>query len=235
MNTLPIMFGKLCLKMSAYFFEKDKEKIEYVDVEIDYESENLYRFQLINQVELIDTKLKSQHLTDVKGEMYLDLSKEKIIFEGFYYEEGKLKGPFWLEVDPFSESSEIISRCNPPSLECPPYPASVGTLSINLTPSAPALDSASNNYIPQNGVTIEVKQRESSSNLENGKPKETIYLLTTLHQNNRITGVDTAEKGKNHFPDFSGDVGTIRNRAYVDGYLKLNGKPISSFYLEMGI
>lgn len=74
-------------------------------------------------------------------------------------EDGNVKkGPFWLEVDPFSQSSEIMNRCNPPSLECPPYPASVDTLSINLTPSTPTVGSASNNYKPQNGVTIEVKQ-----------------------------------------------------------------------------
>lgn len=230
---IPIRFGELCLEMTPYFFEKDKEKIKYVDVEINFKDEVLYHFQLKTQVEPINTQLNVQHSTDVEGEMYLDLSMEKVIFEGFYYENGKLKGPFWLEVDPISQSGGF----NPPSIECPPYPASVGTLAISITPPTSNVGGTTNKDSSGTGVTIEVKQLEpdSDSDMNTGKRLEKTYLLTTLRQNDRVTGVDTTSKDNNHYPDFSGDVGIIRNRAYVDGYLKLNGKSISGFYLEMGI
>ncbi|MDP4180655.1 MAG: hypothetical protein Q8942_06155 [Bacillota bacterium] len=234
-SLIPIRFGGLCLNMKPYFFEKDKEKIKYVDVDINFKNEVLYRFQLRTQVEPIDTQSEGQHSTDVEGEMYLDLSLEKIIFEGFYYENGKLKGPFWLEVDPNSEYSEILSNFDPPTVDCPEYPASVGTLAISITPPTPAVESTSNNDSSQMGVTIKVIQLEPTTDMKTGNSGETTYLLTTLYQNNRITGVDTTNKDEKHFPDFSGDVGIIRNRAYVDGHLKLGGKSVSGIYLEMGI
>ena len=234
---LPINFGSLSLEMAPHF--KNKEKLEYVEIKISYAESILYQFDLRDQVEPIDTRKHGEYSTNVKGEMYLDLSKEKIIFEGLYFDE---KTPtdgcdFWLEVDPDSKFSKGHDKSAffTPTIQCPAYPASVGSLQFNIESSAGSSVAATSDMDDQTNITFEIFQLESRLYGKTEELPRTKYLSTILSQGKRITGIDTSNKSKMNLSDFIGDVGFVRNRAYIDGYLKIKDEVCCGFYLEMGV
>lgn len=229
----PINFGSLSLEMAPYF--KNKEKLEYVEIKISYADSILYQFDLRDQVEPIDTRKQGEHSTNVKGEMYLDLSKEKIIFEGLYFDE---KTPndgcdFWLEVDPNSKFSRSYDKSAffTPTIQCPAYPASVGSIQFNIESST----AAASDMDDQTNINFEIFQLESHMYGKTEDLVKTKYLSTILSQGKRIAGIDTSNTSKIHLCDFIGDVGLVRNRAYIDGYLKIKDEVCCEFYLEMGV
>lgn len=235
---LPINFGKLSMTMSPHFSSSSK-KLDYVEIEIRYGDTVLYRpFKLKDKVKPIDTSGNGEYPNYVIGEMYLDLSREKIIFEGSYHDPNTPKdgSEFWLEIIPdytFS-TTRNISSYSIPNLKCPAYPASIGSVQFSVE-SVSTSSGTKKDENDQKDINFDIFQLESNPKALNGEPLRTKYLTARLAQGRKITGIDTSDINKLHLTDFVGDIGFVRNRAFIDGDLKVKDKVCCSFYLEMGV
>ncbi|MEN2774463.1 hypothetical protein [Acetivibrio clariflavus] len=236
---IPINFGNFSMQMFPSF-DAD-EKLNSVKVIISHinmtENTDPIIFDLTDQVEQIDTSEIGSFPIKVKGEMYLDQSREKIIFDGFYSDESKNKGgsDFWLEIDPdytfFKNSDKPIPSI--PNLQCPPYPASIGSVQFDIdysdSSASTGIDDSSKNVI------FEIFQLDQNSIAANGEPSKTRYLSAILSPGKKITGIDTSDKSKLHLTDFAGDIGFVRNRVFIDGNFESENKVCCSFYLEISV
>lgn len=235
---LPINFGKLSMIMIPHFLSN--KKLDYVEIEIRYDDTVLYPlFELKDQIESIDTtKRPKKYPIAVNGELYLDLSKEKIIFEGLYFDDTTHKkgSEFWLEVIPdytFSKARDISSS-SVPNLKCPAYPASIGSVQFSIEPASVSSGTIKDKS-DQTDINFDIFQLEPDPKAPNGEPLRTKYLTARLAQGMKITGIDTSDTNNPHLSDFIGDIGFVRNRAYIDGDLKIKDTVCCSFYLEMGV
>ena len=215
-----IKFSNYCLVITPYFL-KDTEIMNKAEVKIySGEPSPIMSFTLNAQTQSID--LSSEESTSLKGIMYFDLRKEKIIFEGSYKIQAH-DGTFWLEVNPNyqyfqnTKNTEFVFKTAP---NCEDYPLSVGTLAYDISPKATENTQAGK---PE----VIVKLMENRPNAAGG-----MYLLTALNENMQaIRGIDTCiEIEKN---GFIGDVGIIRNKVYIDGKMVEKGVVNCYFYIEL--
>jgi len=234
---IPFSFGRLGLELVPSFSEEIK--LKSVNASFVYSGKVITPDPLTisNNPVLINTKDMGEHTTDVLGKMYLDSSREKFIFEGSFFEEEILIGPFWLEILPNSNFN--FNTSNKIFIECPEYPASIGDLSFYVVP-AYISNGTRVKYSSQEGVTFELKRlvRDSSGK----KVGDITYLLTKLFEGRAVRGIDTfALNIKDHLlgdknrVDFEGDVGVFQNRLYIDGNIKIDSVVCSYVYFEMGI
>lgn len=217
-----IRFHNLALKMRPYFIA-ETDKMDKVDVVIcTGEPDADISFSLSDNIQNIAIPQEGEPKF-LKGEMYLDLSKEKIIFEGIY-RVGEDSNTFWLEIDPNSDCfknqgySNIDTFSNI-AFKCEDYPLSVGSVAFDV--SAPASStSAKRNGGPQ----AVAKLTELTGN---------VYLHTILsNSNSEVRGINTC-LGED-MNGFVGDIGILRNKVYINGEMVEEGITNCYIYAELG-
>ncbi|WP_133250189.1 hypothetical protein [Ruminiclostridium sufflavum] len=217
-----IKFCNFALKMRPSFIG-NTEKIEKVEVVIcTEEPDKDISFTLSDKIQNIAVPKEGEPKT-VTGKMYLDLSREKIIFEGLY-RIGEDRNTFWLEIDPDSSCliKQTESSIDPfPStmpFGCEDYPLSIGAVAFNISSAAP--DAAIRNGKPQAVARLKGLTGE-------------MYLHTILSENNReIRGINTCVGGEKS--GFVGNVGLFRNKAFIDGEVLEEGVSNCYIYTELG-
>jgi hypothetical protein len=230
---IPIGFGSLGLVLTPVF-SADK-KLECAKAVFLYNEKQITDSPIIiseKQVPIDTREMGDEgHTTDVAGNMYIDTNRDKVIFDGVYFELEKQIGAFWLEVYPNSDFS-FQPVC---VTQCPAYPASIGDLSF--TAASPSISGrARGKFDAREGVAFELMRNPSEKRSE-----KITYLLTKLFDGKSVSGIDTYvdsllnSSDNADRVDFAGDVGMFRQRLYIDGTLKINDVNCSHVYFEIGV
>lgn len=216
-----IRFYNFVLKMQPFFI--DSEKMEKVEVEI-YTGEPGKEISFTLSGNIVEIAIPQEGEPKmIKGKMFLDVSKERIVFEGLYRIKNK-SNTFWVEIDPNAHffknerNSDIVQKVDI-SLKCEDYPLSVGS------------------------VTFDIAAADSSlTGQRNGKPEVIaklndlmghVYLHTILSESNKeIRGINTCLG--NDSSGFVGELGIFRNKVYIDGEMMEDGITNCYIYAELG-
>ncbi len=221
-NISTIRFYGLVLVMEPTFI--DNEKMEKVEVTISSGDPKDISFTLIDDVEEIAVPEQGEQ-KKIKGKMYLDTNKERIIFEGIYNIENK-SNSFWLEIDPNGYYFNNESNCDIANKAdimpmCEDYPLSVGTVAFNVAGSS---SSSSLARITNGKTEVIAKLNDLSGD---------VYLHTILSENNKeIQGINTCIGNDNS--GFVGELGIFRNKIYIDGEMVEQGITNCYIYAELG-
>jgi len=221
-NFICLFLGSLTVKFKPEVIDEQKELgVRIVGVEEGFEP-FFDKVFTSGTEERMNSGNPGSHSIDIDALVSIDASK-KVVFDGKFFEDADLGTEFLMKlgIPKDAQSLPVVERF-PLSVNCK-YPTSIGTLTLNVEPTA----ADASNTEKSTKVKFDVFEYEHGSEKQYGPDQ--------LIDEDQEAEVDTKSAGASHFPDYIGKVKVNKDKACFDGRFVYGEFAEIEFYFEMKV